>query len=71
MSEVTWDLENQTYLEEKTTRIRKVACSDKTWEKLAKGRERRKQLLKEKKKQKELENLQKEKNTVIKQKIYS
>ena len=58
--EITLDLDNQTYVEEKTKSTRKVPCSEKMLENLAKGRERRKQLLDEKKKQKELENLHKE-----------
>ena len=66
--EITVDLDNQTYVEEKTKRIRKVPCSEKMLENLAKGRERRKQLLDEKKKQKELENLQKEKEELKKEK---
>ena len=59
--EIILDLDNQTYVEEKTKRTRKVPCSEKMLENLKKGRERRKQLLDEKKKQKELENLHKEK----------
>ena len=39
MSEVTLDIDNQTYVEEKTKRTRKVPCSDKMLENLAKGRE--------------------------------
>ena len=66
--EITLDLETQTYVEEKTKRIRKVPCSDKMLENLAKGREKRKQLLEEKKKQKELENLHKEKEQLKKEK---
>ena len=46
--EITVDLDNQTYVEEKTKRIRKVPCSDKMLENLAKGREKRRQLLEEK-----------------------
>ena len=38
--EVTLDLDNQTYVEEKTKRIRKVPCSEKMLENLAKGREK-------------------------------
>jgi hypothetical protein len=52
VKEVTLDLETQTYVEEKLKRIRKVTPSEKLLENLAKGRERRKQLLDEKKKQK-------------------
>ena len=48
--EVTLDLETQTYVEEKTKRTRKVPCSEKMLENLAKGREKRKQLLEEKRK---------------------
>ena len=66
--EVTLDLDNQTYVEEKTKRIRKVPCSEKMLENLATGREKRKQLLEEKKKQKELENLYKEKEELKKEK---
>ena len=66
--EITVDLDNQTYVEEKTKRIRKVPCSEKMLENLAKGRERRKQLLDEKKKQKEIENLHKEKEQLKKEK---
>ena len=58
--EITLDLDTQTYVEEKPKRTRKVPCSDKMLENLAKGREKRKQLLEEEKK-KELENLCKEK----------
>jgi len=68
MSEITLDLENQTYVEEKTKRIRKIPPSEKMLENLAKGREKRKQLLEEKKKQKELENLQREKEELKKEK---
>ena len=66
--EITLDLETQTYVEEKTKRTRKVPCSDKMLENLAKGREKRKQLLEEKKKQKEIENLCKEKEQLKKEK---
>ena len=66
--EITLDLETQTYVEEKTKRTRKIPCSDKMLENLAKGREKRKQLLEEKKKQKELENLCKEKEQLKKEK---
>ena len=55
--EVTLDLDIQTYVEEKMKRTRKVPYSEKMLENLAKGRERRKQLLEEKK-QNELENIQ-------------
>ena len=41
--EVTLDLENQTYIEEKTKRTRKIPSSEKMLENLAKGREKRKQ----------------------------
>ena len=64
--EVTLDLDNQTYVEEKPKRIRKVPCSEKMLENLAKGREKRKQLLDKKKKKKGLENLQKEKEELKK-----
>ena len=37
----TLDLETQTYVEEKPKRIRKVPCSEKMLENLAKGREKR------------------------------
>ena len=66
--EITLDLETQTYVEEKTKRTRKIPCSDKMLENLAKGREKRKQLLEEKKKQKELDNLYKEKEQLKKEK---
>ena len=66
--EITLDLDNQTYVEEKTKRTRKIPCSDKMLENLAKGREKRKQLLEEKKKQKELDNLYKEKEQLKKEK---
>ena len=66
--EITLDLDNQTYIEEKTKRTRKVPCSEKMLENLAKGREKRKQLLEEKKKQKELDNLCKEKEQLRKEK---
>ena len=66
--EVTLDLDTQTYVEEKPKRTRKVPCSEKMLENLAKGREKRKQLLDEKKKQKELENLCKEKEQLRKEK---
>ena len=55
--EVTLDLDNQTYVEEKPKRIRKVPCSEKMLESLAKGREKRKQLLEEKKKEKRIRKL--------------
>ena len=55
--EITLDLETQTYVEEKTKRIRKVPCSDNMLENLAKGREKRKQLLEEKKKTKRIRKL--------------
>ena len=54
--------------EGKTKRIRKVPCSEKMLENLAKGREKRKQLLEEKKKQNELENLYKVKEQLKKEK---
>ena len=38
--EITLDLDNQTYVEEKTKRTRKIPCSDKMLENLAKGREK-------------------------------
>ena len=66
--EVTLDIDNQTYVEEKTKRTRKVPCSEKMLENLAKGRQRRKELLDEKKKQKEIENLHKEKEQLKKEK---
>ena len=66
--EITLDLETQTYVEEKTKRIRKVPCSDKMLENLAKGREKRKQLLEEKKKQKEFDNLKRKNNREKKEK---
>ena len=66
--EITLDLDNQTYVEEKTKRTRKVPCREKMLENLAKGREKRKQLLEEKKKQKELDNLCKEKEQLKKEK---
>ena len=59
--EIVLNLDDQIYIEEKIKRVRKVPCSDKMLENLAKGREKRAQLLQEKKKQKELENLEKEK----------
>ena len=59
--EVTLDLDNQTYVEEKPKRTRKIPRSEKMLENLEKGREKRKQLLEEKKKQKEFDNLCKEK----------
>ena len=67
--EITLDLETQTYVEEKMKRTRKVPCSEKMLENLAKGREKRKQLymLEEKKKQKELDNLCKEKEQIKKE----
>ena len=68
MSEVTLDIDNQTYIEEKPKRTRKVPCSEKMLENLAKGREKRKQLLEEKKKQKEIEILYKEKEELKKEK---
>ena len=40
--EVTLDLETQACVEEKPKRIRKVPCSEKMRENLAKGREKRK-----------------------------
>ena len=55
--EITLDLDNQTYVEEKTKRIRKVPCSYKVLENLAKGREKRKQLLEEKKKTERIRKL--------------
>ena len=51
--EIILNLDDQTYVEEKPKRVRKVPCSDKMLENLAKGREKRAQLLAEKKKQKE------------------
>ena len=66
--EITLDIDNQTYIEEKTKRTIKVPCSEKMLENLARGRERRKQLLEEKKKQKEIENLHKEKEQLKKKK---
>ena len=66
--EITLDLDNQTYVEEKTKRTRKIPCSYKMLENLAKGREKRKQLLEEKRKQKELEFLCKEKEQLKKKK---
>ena len=48
--EITLDLDNQTYVGEKTKRTRKVPCREKMLENLAKGREKRKQLLEAKKK---------------------
>ena len=36
--EVTVDLDNETCIEEKTKRVRKVPCSEKVLENLAKGR---------------------------------
>ena len=50
--EVTLDLDNQIYVEGKTKRTRKVPCSDKMLENLARGRERRKQLLDKKRRKK-------------------
>ena len=50
--EITLDLETQTYVEEKTKRTRKIPYSEKMLENLAKGREKRKQLLEEKKNKK-------------------
>ena len=66
--EITLDIDNQTYIEEKTKRTRKVPCSEKMLENLARGREKRKQLLEEKKKQKVIENLHKEKEQLKKEK---
>ena len=50
--EVTVDFDNETFIEEKPKRVRKIPCSDKMLENLAKGREKRKQLLEEKRNKK-------------------
>ena len=47
--EITLNLDNQTYIEEKTKRTRKVPCSEKMLENLAKGREKRKTVVRRKK----------------------
>ena len=62
--EVTVDLGNETFLEEKPKRVRKLPCSEKMLENLKKGRERRRQLLEEKKKQKEVWKLTKRKRRI-------
>ena len=63
-NEITVDLDNQTYGEEKTKRISKVLCGDKMLENLGKGREKRKQLPEDNKTKKELENLYKGKRRI-------
>ena len=63
--EITLDLETQTYVEEKTKRIRKVPCSDKMLENWAKGREKKKTIVR---REKELENLYQEKEELKKEK---
>ena len=50
--EVTLDLENQTYIEEKTKRIKKEPPSETMLENLAKGKEKCKQLLEKKRNKK-------------------
>ena len=58
MSEVTLDIDNQTYVEEKTKRTRKVPCSDKMLEN-------------QQKEEKNVNNYLKKKRNKKKEKIYN
>ena len=46
--EITVDLDNETYVQEKTKWVRNVICSDKMWEKLAQGEKNKNNYFEEK-----------------------
>ena len=68
MSKKEVTLDNQTYVEEKTKRTRKVPCSDKMLENLEKGRGRRKQFYLKKKEGKKSYKTYKKKKELKKEK---